>query len=272
MRRWTNVRNFTAEFSSPDLLTQQEQSPVGAWSAPNRPPLLRSPDSPHANGNDYAIAPWQNCPYGIVVIGTSMGGLRALEAVLSGLPKNFPVPVAIVQHRHRNSDNTLREFLQRQSALPVVEVEDKDLITPGRVYLAPANYHLLVEAQKATYEAAVTPKEIETPGEREFSHFALSTDTPVCHARPAIDVLFESAADTYAEGAIGVILTGASQDGTQGLAKIKACGGLSIVQEPTTAESPTMPSAAIASVAIDWTLPLSEIAPFLVHLCCPALT
>jgi two-component system chemotaxis response regulator CheB len=192
--------------------------------------------------------------------------------MLSELPPDFPVPVAIVQHRHRNSDDTLRDFLQRQSALSVVEVEDKDLIAPGRVYLAPANYHLLVEAQNATYEATVTPKEIEMPGEREFSHFALSTDTPVCHARPSIDVLFESAADTYADRTIGVILTGASQDGTRGLGKIKACGGLSIAQEPKTAESPTMPSAAIASGAIDWILPLSEIAPFLVHLCCPALT
>lgn len=184
----------------------------------------------------------------IVVIGTSLGGLRALEVLLAGLPKNFAVPMAITQHRHKDSDDYLSVFLQGRCALPLTEAEDKEAIMPGRVYLAPADYHLLVEAGR----------------------FALSTEAPVSHARPSINVLFESAADAYAEGVIGVILTGASDDGSQGLAKIKAHGGLAIAQEPTTAESPTMPKAAIAAVAVDWIVPLKDIAPLLVNLCHPS--
>lgn len=190
-----------------------------------------------------------NSPYALVVVGTSLGGLRALEIFLAGFPKSFSVPVAIVQHRHRDSDDSLSLFLQRHCALVVVEAEDKETIVPGRVYLAPADYHLLVEANRLT----------------------LSTEAPVSYARPAIDVLFESAADAYAHRVIGVVLTGASHDGAKGLAKIKANGGLAVVQEPTTAECIIMPKAAIATVAVDWILPLNEIAPFLVNLCHPAL-
>lgn len=181
----------------------------------------------------------------LVVVGTSLGGLHALEVLLAGLPKDFPVSVAVVQHRHKDSENTLSFFLQQHSSLPLKEPEDKEAIVPGQVYLAPADYHLLVE-----------------PGS-----FALSTEAPVEYARPSIDVLFESAAEVYAEKVIGVILTGANQDGAQGLAKIKAHGGLAVVQEPATAFSPTMPQAAIAAVRVDWILPLLEIAPFVVNLC-----
>ncbi len=205
--------------------------------------------------------------FDIVVIGTSLGGLSALRLLLGGLPKTFPVPVAIVQHRHKSSDQSMSQFLQDYVMLPVQEVEDKDEIRPGHVYIAPADYHLLVE-----------------PG-----YFTLSTDAPVSYARPSIDVLFESAADTYSERVIGVILTGANQDGAQGLARIKAAGGLAIVQMPTTAESPIMPEAALTRLAIapplpqsndvthkvkntvvDWILPLLDIAPHLIDLCQPA--
>ena len=184
--------------------------------------------------------------YELVVIGTSLGGLHALEVLLAGLI-NFPVPVAVVQHRHKDSNKSLSTLLQQYSALPLKEVEDKEVIVPGRVYLAPADYHLLVEA----------------------GNFALSTEAPVEYARPSINVLFESAADTYAEKVIGVILTGANHDGVQGLAKIKACGGLTVVQSPATAQSRTMPEAAIAAVAVNWILNLREIAPLLVNLCQP---
>lgn len=183
--------------------------------------------------------------YAIVVIGTSLGGLRALQVLLAGLPKDFPLSVAIAQHRHRNSDETLSLFLQQHCALPVTEAEDKETILPGRVYLAPADYHLLVEGAR----------------------FALSTEAPVCYARPSIDVLFESAAEAYGEKAIGAILTGASSDGSQGLLQIKRRGGLAVVQEPTTAEAKTMPNAAIAAVSVDWIVPLGEIAPLIVQLC-----
>lgn len=194
----------------------------------------------------------------LVVVGTSLGGLQALQVLLKGLPKSFPVSVAIAQHRHQDSDNTLRKLLQLYSALPIIDPEDKELIMPGRVYLAPANYHLLVESD----------------------NFALSTEAPVCYARPSVDVLFESAADAYAKKVIGVILTGANQDGAQGLAKIKARGGLTVVQAPTTAESRPMPEAAIAlaqgnsaqlsagiaTATVDWILSLSEIAPLVINL------
>jgi two-component system, chemotaxis family, protein-glutamate methylesterase/glutaminase len=181
----------------------------------------------------------------IIVIGTSLGGLSALKKVLVNLPPDFLTPIAIVQHRHKDSGKILQELLQECTLLQIREVEDKEKILPGQIYLAPPDYHLLVE-----------------PG-----YFALSTDEPVSFARPSIDVLFESAADIYAEQVIGVILTGANKDGQQGLKKVQTRGGITIVQEPTTAESSIMPKAAISAVAVDWIVSLSEIAPLLVNLC-----
>lgn len=183
--------------------------------------------------------------YELVAIGTSLGGLSALKTVLIFLPKEFSAAIAIVQHRHRESDKALSSFLQQFTPLPVHEVEDKECIQPGHVYFAPADYHLLVEE----------------------GYFSLSVDDPVSYARPSIDVLLESVADTYGERAIGVILTGANQDGVQGLAALKAQGGMTIVQTPDTAESPVLPNAAIATVGVDLVLPLSQIAPCLIRLC-----
>lgn len=209
----------------------------------------------------------------IVVIGTSLGGLHALEVLLAGLPKSLPVPVAIAQHRHKTADDSLCVFLQHQCALPVKEAEDKEELLPGWVYLAPADYHLLVEA-------GYSQADWNSRDGAGIPSLALSTEAPVLHARPSIDVLFESAADTFREKVIGVILTGASHDGSQGLLKIKANRGIAIVQDPTTALSPTMPKAAISTLqkhfakaakAVDWILPLHEIAPLLVNLCHPAL-
>jgi two-component system chemotaxis response regulator CheB len=203
----------------------------------------------------------------LVVVGTSLGGLHALEVLLAGLPDDFPASVAIVQHRHKDSQNTLSFFLQQHSALPLKEPEDKEVIVPGHIYLAPADYHLLVEAP-------------DCAAEKHRPYFSLSTEAPVEYARPSIDVLFESAADAYTKKVIGVILTGSNQDGAQGLAKIKARGGLTVVQAPTTAESSLMPEAAlakalrgdsaqsegIATATVDRILLLSEIAPFVVNL------
>nr|WP_290221232.1 chemotaxis protein CheB [Trichocoleus desertorum] len=186
----------------------------------------------------------------LVVVGTSLGGLSALEILLKGLPSNFPAAVAIVQHRHKDSNIGLSEFLQSCSLLPLQDAADKAAIVPGHVYLAPADYHLLVESA---------------------GWFALSTDMPVSYARPSIDVLFESAADAYGHHTIGIILTGSGGDGSQGLARIKARGGLAIVQDPQTAESQMMPKAAIATTAVDWILPLADIAPRLIHLCQPVI-
>ena len=183
--------------------------------------------------------------YDLVAVGTSLGGLSALKILLEYIPKEFPAALAIVQHRHRESDQALSAFLQKFTVLPVHEVEDKERILPGHVYFAPADYHLLVE----------------------YEHFSLSVDAPVSYARPSIDVLLESAADIYGKRVIGVLLTGANQDGVRGLSTVQARGGTTIVQAPDTAESPILPSAAIAALAVDWVLPLTQIAPHLIHLC-----
>jgi two-component system chemotaxis response regulator CheB len=217
-------------------------------SAPKSAQLKASPAA------HQAIAHLQLTPPEIVVVGTSLGGLYALKILLAGIPANFPIPVVVVQHRYQDSDPKFSTFLQQYSPLPLKEVEDKEAIKPGYIYVAPADYHLLVEAGQA---------------EDTLITFALSTEAPVVYARPSIDVLFESAADAYPEKIIGVILTGASKDGAKGLAAIKEQGGYAIVQEPSTAESSILPTAAIAAVVPDWILPLEKIAPLLVQLCQP---
>jgi len=183
----------------------------------------------------------------IVVVGTSIGGLKALQTLLSGLPEGFPLPVVIVQHRGKDFEIGLCDFLGRSSRLPISEPEDKETISPGRAYLAPRDYHLLVLN----------------------GSFALSTDPPVGFARPSIDVLFESAADEYQERTIGVVLTGANQDGARGLAAIKMRNGLTMVEDPGSAACREMPDAAIAATQVDRILPLQEIASYLGHLIDP---
>jgi len=167
--------------------------------------------------------------YEVVAIGMSQGGLQALKVLLGGLPAPFPAAVAIVQHRGKEAEDTLAGLLEKHSRLPVQEAEDKMPMVPGHVYLAPADFHLLVEAGR----------------------FALSSEEPVWYARPSIDVLFESCADAYGERVIGVILTGANADGAKGLAAVKARGGLVIVQDPETAENRVMCDAAAAATAVD---------------------
>ena len=164
--------------------------------------------------------------YEIAVVGTSWGGLAALRALVSALPKDLTMPVVLIQHRHKHSDNALSRFLQDRTELRVCEVEDKTPIEPGTVYVAPADYHLLVEPQ----------------------YFTLSVEEPIRYSRPSIDLTFSSAADTFGAKVIGVVLTGANADGAEGLRRIAERGGLALVQEPVTAESPTMPAAALKAV------------------------
>lgn len=185
--------------------------------------------------------------YKAVVVGVSAGGMEALSAVIPSLPGDFPLPVVVVQHRRPNSDDFLSVHLDEQSPLPVKEADDKEPIRPGIVYLAPADYHLLIERDGT---------------------FALSLDERVNHCRPSIDVLFDSAADVYEDKVIGVVLTGANPDGSQGLKHIKQCGGLAVVQDPVDAESDCMPHEAIKATRVDRILALEEIAGFLVQ-CCP---
>lgn len=178
----------------------------------------------------------------LVVIGTSLGGLTALPVILRALPRDFRSPVVIVQHRAILSDDAgLVSALQRGCLLDVREVEDKDPLTAGRVYLAPADYHLLVEDE----------------------HLTLSTEARVMHARPSIDVLFESAAESHGNRVIAVVLTGASRDGTVGAQKVKERGGVVLVQDPSTAECKVMPAAAIAGVKVDRVLTLAQIPQYL---------
>jgi two-component system chemotaxis response regulator CheB len=181
----------------------------------------------------------------IIVVGTSTGGLAAMQVLLPGLPEDFSSPLVVVQHRSKEPGSRLCDFLQRSSRLPVGEPEDKEPIRPGRVYLAPRDYHLLIET----------------------GSFALSTEAPVYFARPSIDVLFDSAADAYGEEVVGVVLTGANGDGARGLKRIKAAGGFALVQEPSTAQARAMPEAAIAATDVDRILPLNEMASFLNRLC-----
>lgn len=181
-------------------------------------------------------------PPELVVMGASRGGLRALAVILAGLPGDFPLPVAVVLHRVPDDDHHLAGLLQAHSALPVVEAEDKTPWLPGRVYLAPADYHLLIDAEG----------------------LALSNDEPVQYSRPSIDVLFESAADILGGRVIGVLLTGANADGAAGLLRLKQRGGLTLVQDPAQAEAPEMPAAAIAAAAATKILKLEEIARVLI--------
>ena len=181
---------------------------------------------------------------GIVVVGASWGGLQALTTLVSGFAASFPFPVIVVQHRSRDSTSALAELLQDVSKLQICEVEDKAPIVNGHVHIAPPDYHLLVDR----------------------GAFSLSTEAPLRYSRPSIDITFESVAYSYNSGAIGVVLTGANQDGSAGLRTIVDRRGTAIVQDPVTAESPTMPRAALAAVPTATVLPIEGIAPFLTRL------
>lgn len=180
---------------------------------------------------------------GMIAVGASWGGLKALRAVVHALPAHFPVPVTFVQHRSKESFE-LRDLLQDCTPLVVCEVDDKQPIMGGYVYLAPADYHLLVDGDV----------------------FSLTTDAPLRHSRPSIDMFFESVAERFGRDAAGVVLTGANEDGAIGLRRIATLGGQAIVQDPRTAESPIMPRAALRVVPNARSLPLERIAPHLVTL------
>jgi two-component system chemotaxis response regulator CheB len=159
-----------------------------------------------------------------VVIGGSAGALEVLRAIARELPAKLDCPVVIVIHLPAHSTG-LAELLGADTALTVKQAEDKEPIGAGTVYIAPPSYHLLIEANGA---------------------FALSVDPPVHFSRPAIDVLFETARDVYGANLIGVLLSGASEDGAAGLQEIHAAGGTTIVQSPLSAEAAIMPAAALA--------------------------
>ena len=174
----------------------------------------------------------------VAVVGASWGGLHAVGRLLAGLDSRCTLSIVIAQHRAVDSpDQVMLRFFEARCPLPVSEVSDKDDIEPGHIYIAPPDYHTLVE-----------------PG-----HFALSIDAPVMFSRPSIDVLFESASDSYGSELIGIVLTGANDDGSRGIRYVHERGGLTIAQDPATAERPEMPAAAVATGMIDRILPIEEI-------------
>ncbi len=181
-----------------------------------------------------------------VVMGCSAGGMGALRTVLSGLDKGFPCPVIVVCHTGSEDVTTFCELLELASTLPVREARERQSAVPGIVHVAPSGYHLLMEGD---------------------GRFALSVDERVSFARPAIDVLFESAASAFGRHLVGVIMTGANYDGAAGLLAVRRNGGMAVVQDPVTAQASAMPQAALDVAGSDYCVPLDEIAPLLNRLC-----
>ena len=183
--------------------------------------------------------------YQLVVIGCSWGGFQGLRRLFSDLPADFPIPIVVVQHRLAQANDGLDASMQSASAIPIMDVTDKEPLVGGVIYLAPSDYHTIIDGKS----------------------LALSTEDAVNFARPSIDVLFETAANSYGGSLIAVILTGANDDGAQGLRRVKELGGYTIVQDPGSAVRREMPDAALAQVRPDFVAPLEEIGPHLVQLC-----
>ncbi|PKP53615.1 MAG: chemotaxis protein CheB [Bacteroidetes bacterium HGW-Bacteroidetes-1] len=184
--------------------------------------------------------------YKTIVIGTSAGGFKALKTIITELPQSFCLPIIIVQHLSPQSDGFMAQYFNQISHLQVKEADSGEPIRPNHVYIAPANYHLLIEKDET---------------------LSLTVDEKVNYARPSIDVMFESAAMTFQNRLVAIILTGANDDGTKGICTIKRLGGLTIAQSPETAEVGVMPKAAIEAGCVDLILGLEEIAKLLSTLC-----
>ena len=177
-----------------------------------------------------------------VVIGTSAGALGALTELLPKLPHGYPLPVMVVVHLPPDKESILAELLSVKCQVKVKEAEDKEFIQPGTVYFAPPDYHLLVEKDQS---------------------LSLSSEEPVMFSRPSIDVLFEAAADAYGPGLIGIILTGANNDGATGLKAVTEAGGVALVQNPHESYAADMPQAALRACAVAHALSLEQIAEYL---------
>jgi two-component system, chemotaxis family, protein-glutamate methylesterase/glutaminase len=180
-----------------------------------------------------------------IVIGASAGAIEALSQILPVLPADYPIPLLVVVHIPADRSNLLAPLFKAKCAIAVKEAEDKEPILPGMIYFGASDYHLLVEANRSV---------------------SLSADEPVYYSRPSIDVLFESAADAYGARLVGVILTGANEDGADGLAAVVAAGGAALVEDPAEAFAMAMPSAALARSPGARRMALAAIAAFLVGL------
>lgn len=180
-----------------------------------------------------------NKPADLIVIGASAGGVEAVGQLLAAVPNDFPFAVLIVLHLPPEGPNALAAIFSRKCARPVKEAEDKETIVPGTMYVAPADYHLLVET--------------------DYS-LSLSRDEARHYSRPSIDMLFESAALAGRNKVLGILLTGANRDGAEGMKQISECGGQCWVQDPSDALSPAMPEAAIGLMTPDRILTLEAMA------------
>lgn len=180
--------------------------------------------------------------YKAVIIGGSAGSFQVITKILNSLPPNFPLPVLLSLHRLKHVRSGFVEALSIKSSIPVIEPYDKDQIKPGKAYLAPANYHMFIELG---------------------NKIALSTEQPVNHSRPSIDLSFLTAAQVYREKLIGIILSGANKDGAYGLKKIKDFGGITIVQNPEECQVKTMTEASLKLSKVDHVLSTQEIIRFL---------
>ena len=216
---------------------------------PRNAPARNQPKERSGSGGK-ASASTPPSAFDLIVVGCSLGGMHALQEILSALPPSFCVPIVVAQHRHKASNEGLPAYFRRRTGLKVVDADDKQWLKPAHVYLAPADYHLLV-----------------AKGELN-----LSVDEAVRFSRPSIDVLFESAADAYGNRLLGLVLTGSNADGARGAARIKSRGGTVVVQDPATAEAPAMPQAAIDAAQVDRILPLDQIASFLSENCQTAVS
>lgn len=203
------------------------------------------PDRELRQGSDDGMADKTPKQYEAIVVGTSAGGFQALTAILERLPKNYSIPIIIVQHRAKDSMHLFEEVLQRRCPILVKQADEKEKIVEGTAYVAPPDYHLLVESDRT---------------------FSLSTEPPVQFSRPSIDVLFESAAIVYREKLIGIILTGSNHDGASGIATVSNLGGLTIAQDPAQAEYSLMTVAAINTKKVKHVMQLAEIGGFLLSL------
>jgi two-component system chemotaxis response regulator CheB len=183
-----------------------------------------------------------------VVIGCSAGGMNALRVVLAGLSGAFAIPLIVVCHTGSEDVGMFCDLIGAASALPVIEARERERPLPGVVHVAPSGYHLLIERD---------------------GRFALSVDERVAFSRPAIDVLFDTAAVAFGDSLVAVVMTGANSDGAAGLKRIRARGGIAIVQDPADAYAAAMPSAAIQTAGTDYCVPLDDIAPLLNRLCLP---
>lgn len=180
-----------------------------------------------------------------IVMGASAGGVEALLTVLRSVRPGFTLPILAVLHLPEERNSQLAQVFQNRLPIAVREARDKETIKAGTLYFAPAGYHLSVEDDLS---------------------LSLSQEDKVFHSRPSIDILFDSAADAYGPRLAGVLLTGANSDGARGLAKIRAAGGLTVIQDPKTALARTMPEAGLSLHTPNYLLPLSDIGPLLVQL------